>query len=205
MKLSDMIAITFMDINPEVIVSLSREFGKLPKEHWGCTYRTGDILEHEGGSLVSPSNTIGNMDGGVDLCYAERFPGLEQRLMQYIGDYRGGRMELGSAIVVPTNDSRFPQVVFAPTVVRPGDPASEESVYQAMAAVLTAAISHNAGIEMRCVDIPRIDYLLVPGMGTGYGNLHPAKAACQMAQAYYRISSNLDTILRQVMAENICP
>jgi O-acetyl-ADP-ribose deacetylase (regulator of RNase III) len=94
-----------------------------------------------------------------------------------IHQHHFGELPVGQAIVLPTQDTTIPFLVSAPTMRVPGDIADTVNVYLAFRAALIAVLDHNrAGNPIRT--------LLVPGMGTGIGQVPAGRAARQMRHAY---------------------
>lgn len=56
-----------------------------------CT--VGDIFAADADAVVSPANSFGFMDGGIDLAYSERFGwGLQARLQRHIAEHHLGEL-----------------------------------------------------------------------------------------------------------------
>jgi O-acetyl-ADP-ribose deacetylase (regulator of RNase III) len=54
-------------------------------EHANVEVGFGDIFEATADSIVSPANSFGYMDGGIDAAYLARFgAGLQSRLQQHL-------------------------------------------------------------------------------------------------------------------------
>ena len=59
----------------------------------------GNILDVSGDAVVSPANSFGNMNGGVDRVYLWRFgDGLVVRLQQLLAEQHGGELPVGQAV-----------------------------------------------------------------------------------------------------------
>src|SRR5262245_13154024 len=66
-------------LDPAMIAAWSACFGAEPD----VTLFEGNILSLRGDAIVSPANSFGFMDGGIDLAYAQFFgPDLPDRLQQ---------------------------------------------------------------------------------------------------------------------------
>ena len=139
----------------------------------------GDVLEPDGDAVVSPANSFGFMDGGVDLVYARYFgPEIARRLRQRLDLEFNGELPVGHAVVIPTDHLRIPWMVSAPTMRIPGPIEKTVNVYLAFRAALLAVREHNA------VGGRPIVRLLSPPLGTGVGAVPHARAARQMYAAY---------------------
>lgn len=71
----------------------------------------GDIFDYPADAIVSPANSFGFMDGGIDLAYSERFGWHVQALVQSIimQDY-DGELLVGQATTVETGDCALPDM-----------------------------------------------------------------------------------------------
>lgn len=128
----------------------------------------GDILAQSADALVSPANSFGFMDGGIDLVYS-RFFGweLELRLKKLIAEQYYGELPVGQAVIIPTEHEKIPFLISAPTRRVPSDIAGTINVYLAFRAVLIAVLEYNK------ISKHKIKSILVPGLGTGIGNVPP--------------------------------
>ena len=118
------------------------------------------------------------MDGGIDAAYVGCFGvALADNLRAVINQHHYGELPVGQAIVLPTQDAKVPFLVSAPTMRVPGEISDTVNVYLAFCAALIALVAHNRANDP-------IRTLLVPGMGTGIGQVPPERAARQMRHAY---------------------
>jgi O-acetyl-ADP-ribose deacetylase (regulator of RNase III) len=139
----------------------------------------GDILSGSSGAVVSPANSFGYMDGGIDLAY-RKFFGMEiqRRVQTKIHADHFGELPVGQALVVATDHVQLPFLVVAPTMRVPDRIADTVNVYLAFRAALLAVVRHNSsGTDM-------IESLHVPALGTGVGAMPIDRAARQMHAAY---------------------
>jgi O-acetyl-ADP-ribose deacetylase (regulator of RNase III) len=161
----------------------------------------GDIFDHPADAVVSPANSFGYMDGGIDLVYAHFFGWeIEAALRNRIQDEHHGELPVGQAIVLPTGHASVPFMVSAPTMRVPGSIGATVHVYLAFRAALIAVARHNE-TQPQCP----IRSLLAPGMGTGIGGMPAARAARQMRAAYDAIVHGRGTQsrpARQVLADH---
>lgn len=139
----------------------------------------GDITTVACDAIVSPANSFGFMDGGLDYALSERFGwDLEKLLQQMIKDLPEGELLVGQAMVLETGDKTVPLLISAPTMRIPTNFNIDTSVnaYLAMKAILIKAKSND-----------RISSVAIPGLCTGVGRMQPMIAARQMFQAYKEI------------------
>lgn len=129
----------------------------------------GDILSLPVDAVVSPANSFGFMDGGLDALYTRFFgPQLQERLQRMIREQADGELLVGQALPVETGHARIPWCISAPTMRVPRRLESVEPAYLATRAAVRCALA--AGVAS----------MAIPGMGTGTGGLPPESAARAM-------------------------
>lgn len=129
----------------------------------------GDILSLQADAVVSPANSFGFMDGGLDALYTRFFgPQLQERLQRMIREQADGELLVGQALPVETGHARIPWCISAPTMRVPRRLESAEPAYLATRAAVRCALA--VGVES----------VAIPGMGTGTGGLPPESAARAM-------------------------
>lgn len=139
-----------------------------------------DICHLPCDAIVSPANSFGFMDGGLDHLLSDRFGwDLEKRVQKAIQSRPMRELLIGEAIIVPTEDVKVPWLICAPTMRVPMRIKTSVNAYLAMKAILIAARSHDHEIG--------IEHVAIPGLGTGVGHLSPEVAATQMAKAYREV------------------
>lgn len=170
-----MIAIHLRDIDPVVAAAWQAEFGHEPSVAISC----GNIFEQAADAIVSPANSFGFMDGGIDLVYSHHFGwDLEASLKALLAEQHFGELPVGQAVILATGQARIPWLVSAPTMRVPGPIGATANVYLAFRAALIAIGRHNESAP------GSIRSVLVPGFGTGIGGVPPRRAARQMKRAY---------------------
>jgi O-acetyl-ADP-ribose deacetylase (regulator of RNase III) len=159
-----------VDINLDMVLAWREAFRPFPE----VTVGHGDLLSRAENAVVSPANSFGFMDGGIDRAYAAFFgPQVEERVREAVARRPEGHLPVGAALAVRTGHARIPFLVVAATMVSP-EAVSEDHAYRALRAVLRLAGQH-----------PEVGRLLFcPGLATGVGGVAPAAAAMGMAQAY---------------------
>ena len=149
---------------------------------WQSAFATEDVQVHNGdfrellGSydcFVSPANSFGLMDGGIDAAITFLFGAqLEYRVQEEIWRKFRGEQPVGTCLVVPTEDDRCPWLAHCPTMRVPMDVSRTNHAYAAFLAALTNADAHG------------IQRLACPGLGTHTGRIPPDVAARQMRFSY---------------------
>lgn len=124
--------------------------------------------------FVSPANSLGFMDGGIDLAYMHMFPDIQKRVQQSIRtnspytSYLGRKfIPVGSAITVPAINDHL--LISAPTMYLPHPVPITDNVYWTMKAVLKVW--------------PGYGTLIIPPLACGIGMVAPDNAAEQMKKA----------------------
>jgi O-acetyl-ADP-ribose deacetylase (regulator of RNase III) len=173
-----MVTLYLRDISKDVVSAWEAEFADETEVH----VSHGDIFALKADAVVSPANSFGYMDGGIDLVYSNFFGwDLEARLRELLAERHFGELPVGQAVVVPTRHESIPYLVSAPTMRVPSTISRTLNVYLAFRAALIAVLAHNNA------ENSPISSLLVPGLGTGVGDMPPGRAARQMKRAYRAI------------------
>lgn len=164
-----------IDKNPR-LVSAWREFFSGYKQ---VSILEGDLTQVSHDAIVSPANSFGFMDGGVDYAISMRLGwGLQDKVQAKIKALPNQELLVGQALVVPTDDKVIPYLIAAPTMRVPMSFNIDTSVnaYLAMKATILAAKAH-----------PDIEDIAIPGFCTGVGRMDPMIAAKQMFMAFEEI------------------
>ncbi len=155
--------------------ALEAEIGDLD----GLSIHRGSILDLECDALVSPANSFGFMDGGIDQAYVAHFgEKVQTRVRERILYDHQGELCVGSAVFVPTDDSRIPFLIAAPTMRVPMWLGAE--TVNPFLATRAAVLLVREGMA------DRIRRIAIPGMGTGVGGVPFEVSARQMVQAVVR-------------------
>jgi O-acetyl-ADP-ribose deacetylase (regulator of RNase III) len=169
-----MLTVHLRDRSGQVVAAWETAFSDAPRVHVSC----GDIFDHEADAVVSPANSFGYMDGGIDLVYSWFFGReLETNLRALLREHHYGELPVGQAVVLSTGHKSIPFLVSAPTMRVAGSINGTVNIYLAFRAALIAVLSHNKSARSP------IGSLLVPGLGTGVGEVPPPRAARQMRLA----------------------
>lgn len=136
----------------------------------------GSVFEQKADALVAPGNSFAYMDGGLDWEICKYFGNIIQpNVQREIKKYKKNNtfLPVGEAILVKTNDTRFPYLIYAPTMDRPKHITGTDNVYKATKAIFEC-----------CKEHPFLKSVAIPGLGTGVGNLLAEKAAEQMWKGF---------------------
>lgn len=163
------------DIKPELIAAWEKYFADCPQ----VAVSLGDIFGLRADAIVSPANSFGFMDGGIDLVYSEHFGWqLCENLQHLILTRHDGELPVGQAEILPTGNAEIPWLISAPTMRIPSVIVHTPNAYLAFRAVLRLVRSHNASHPSP------IRSVLCPGLGTAIGKLPAEVCAKQMRAAY---------------------
>jgi O-acetyl-ADP-ribose deacetylase (regulator of RNase III) len=136
----------------------------------------GSIFDVRCDAVVSPANSFGFMNGGIDLFYS-RFFGwhVQERLQHAIRSYHYGELLVGIAEIIATDHDRIPYMIAAPTMRMPMDIKETINPYlAARATLLLWKYGHfrdgpHGGAPIANV----IKTIALPGLGTGVGSVDP--------------------------------
>ncbi len=163
------------DRNPAVVEAWREQFSRAPD----VEVSEGDIFDLTADAIVSPANSFGFMDGGIDLAYSHRFGwSLQRRLQELLRAEYDGELPVGQAVVIETGDASIPNLVSAPTMRVPMDVSATVNAYLAFRAAIRCVRQRNRSATSQ------IRSLLCPGLGTAIGRMSPQACALQMHYAY---------------------
>lgn len=156
-----------IDHDQEVADALREAFAAFPEVEVTCA----DLLREAHDTVVSPANSAGFMDGGIDAAYVRAFgASLEDEVRRRATELPEG-IPVGSALCVRVKHARVQRVIVAPTMEQP-DSVRAINARRAMAAIL------------RCARAENVEHLFCFGLCTGVGLVEPSDAAEQMRLAY---------------------
>lgn len=131
-----------------------------------------DYFARPAAAMVSPANSFGIMDGGLDAAIRDTLGfAVQQRAQRVIVERHHGELPVGAAELVETGDARWPVLVIAPTMRIPESVAQTLNAYLAFRAVLLACKRASIASVVCC------------GLGTGIGGMEPRRSAVQMRMA----------------------
>src|SRR5579872_7306577 len=75
------------------------------------------IFDVDADAVVSPANSFGYLDGGIDAFYTDHFgPDIQLRVLRQIYEPHAGELVVGTADIVETAHDRIPFLIAAPTM-----------------------------------------------------------------------------------------
>lgn len=161
----------------------------------GVTVHRGSILDVSCDAVVSPANSFGFMDGGIDRLYSYHFGWeVQDRLQDLIRSRHHGELIVGSAEIVETGSPRLPFLIAAPTMRVPMVLRETVNPYLAARAALllirhgTVPAGAFAGQPVASV----VSTVAFPGLGTGVGRVAPSTCARQVRAAIAEVISGAE-------------
>ena len=146
----------------------------------------GSILDLEVDAIVSPANSFGFMDGGIDLEYSESLGWhIQEQLQKKICKYHHSELLIGAAEIVPTDNNRIPWVIAAPTMRVPMILQDTVNPYLAARAVFLLrdhGLMREVELETEKVS-DSVTSIAFPGLGTGTGRVDPVLCGRQIRRA----------------------
>ena len=158
-----MVKIVLVDINEKMIKAWRETF----EEHPEVEIIHGSMLEQQVSAWVSPTNSGGRMDGGLDLVIKNHLGAKsEKRLQQEIKQRFHGAMPVGHGVALPTGRPVPRFLISTPTMV-----SSSEDISDTMNVALACAASFQT-VNMQNMDQPgSIRSVALPGLGANTGQV----------------------------------
>lgn len=174
-----MITFKLIDINEHLTECWSKIFKGIPN----VEVIHGSVFDHLCDALVSPANSFGAMNGGIDFAISKNLGWhIEKKVQSVIREKFYGELLVGQATIVSTDHKDFPYLISAPTMRNPMTILHTPNVYLAMKAILTlvqfGAFDNGEPIHSK------VHSVAIPGLGTGIGQVPPMICARQMRIAW---------------------
>ena len=158
-----------VDLNPEVVAAWKVAFADHPE----VDISEASILDVATDAIVSPANSHGFMDGGIDRVYLLHFGSqLQDSVRDMIYRRSEEMLPVGAAELVDTRHSDALWLIVAPTMEMP-EAVPATNAQRAFAAVLRLSNRH-----------PEIEDICCPGLCTGVGQVSALDSAEAMESAY---------------------
>lgn len=168
--------IVLIDAQPGLVTAWQQAFAEIGS----IQILAGDYFQQPADAIVSPANSFGIMDGGLDLAIRDTLGyDVQSRLQEVIVEKYHGELPVGAAVIIETGHDRWPHLVAAPTMRIPESVSGTLNAYLAFRAVLVAVKNFNLSGGPR-----RIDSVVCSGLATGVGGMTAQRCARQMLLAY---------------------
>jgi O-acetyl-ADP-ribose deacetylase (regulator of RNase III) len=161
--------VVLVDVNAEVVQAWLAAFADTP----GIDIHKGSILDEHVDAWVSPTNSRGLMNGGVDAVIKRHLgAGIQLRVQREIRDRFGGSLPVGGAVCVKSGATNPKFLISTPTMVPSAQNVSETlNVALACAAAFQAIHMQNAGQPGSITSVALV------GMGAATGQVPPRVCA----------------------------
>ncbi|CAH6419450.1 Macro domain protein [uncultured virus] len=178
----------FVDTNSDVINTYEKILGPGTNKH-SHIFKSQDINtiatpDYPIDYIVSPANSHGLMDGGIDLIYSRMFPGIGSKVRSAIKKrYPETKLlPVGECLSVTIDEMRrcnppcITKLIVCPTMILPGDIRDTDNVYLACRSLFLFLKLQKRKLRV-----------IIPGMGTLTGRLTPEESAKQILLALTEI------------------
>lgn len=170
---------TFVDINEELTNAWEKVFDGIEN----IDIRNESIFSLSCDAIVSPANSYGYMNGGIDFAISKNLGWhVEKKLQEKIRKKYFGELLIGQADIIETDHQLFPYLVSAPTMRHPMTINRTPNVYLAMRAILL--LLKYGRLESGELIKEKVKSIAIPGLGTGVGQVQPLVCARQMRIAW---------------------
>lgn len=189
--------VVLADVNATVVESWRAAFADTP----GIEIRKGSILDQDVDAWVSPTNSRGRMDGGVDAVVKRHLgAGIQLRVQRAIREESGGRLPVGSAVCVPSGAVRPKYLISAPTMEE-----SAQNVSETLNVALACAAAFQAVHRQNGKAPGSIGSVALVGMGARTGKV-PARVCANLMWTGYTLFQDYsfddyDDLRRTIVAQ----
>ncbi|MGV9273872.1 ADP-ribosyltransferase domain-containing protein [Streptomyces griseosporeus] len=170
--------VVLTDVNESVVEAWRAAFADTP----GIEIRKGSILDEDVDAWVTPTNSRGRMDGGVDAVIKRYLgSGIQVRVQRAIRDRFAGSMPVGSAVCVPSGATVPRYLISTPTMVR-----SSQNVSATLNVALACAAAFQAIHRQNRKKPGSIRSVALVGLGAQTGQV-PARVCANLMWTGYTL------------------
>jgi O-acetyl-ADP-ribose deacetylase (regulator of RNase III) len=171
-----MIDVVLSDVNAKVVQAWESAFADNPE----VRIVKASILDQRVDAWVSPTNSLGRMDGGVDAVIKRHLgAGIQMRVQRAIRDEFGGSLPIGSAVCVPSGAAAPKYLISTPTMTE-----SVQNVRETLNVALACAAAFQAVHRQNAAEPGSITSVALVGMGARTGKVPPQVCANLMWAGY---------------------
>ncbi|GAA2578454.1 hypothetical protein GCM10010399_05240 [Dactylosporangium fulvum] len=168
--------VVLSDVNAKVVQAWMSAFADTPE----VEIVKGSIVNQHVDAWVSPTNSRGRMDGGVDAVVKRHLgAGIQLRVQRAIRDESGGSLPIGSAVCVPSGAANPKFLISTPTMEQ-----SVENVRETLNVALACAAAFQAIHMQNSREPDSIRSVALVGMGAATGKVPPQVCANLMWAGY---------------------
>ncbi|MEU8776998.1 ADP-ribosyltransferase domain-containing protein [Streptomyces sp. NPDC048606] len=170
--------VVLTDVNERVVEAWRAAFADTP----GIEIRKGSILDEDVDAWVTPTNSQGRMDGGVDAVIKRYLgSGIQLRVRRAIRDRFSGALPVGSAVCVPSGAAVPRFLISTPTMV-----GSSQNVSATLNVALACAAAFQAVHRQNRKAPGSIRSVALVGMGAQTGRV-PARVCANLMWTGYTL------------------
>jgi O-acetyl-ADP-ribose deacetylase (regulator of RNase III) len=170
------VKVVLCDINPKMIKAWQETFEENPE----VEIVQGSMLDCQVSAWVSPTNSGGRMDGGLDLVIKKHLGDkIEHNVQARIKQLYAGKMQVGYSTCVPTGKTMPRYLISTPTMV-----SSNEDVSDTLNVALACAAAFQAVHTQNEAEGGTIRSVALPGLGANTGKVPVEICADLMWTAY---------------------
>ncbi|MFE5768554.1 ADP-ribosyltransferase domain-containing protein [Streptomyces sp. NPDC056485] len=170
--------VVLTDVNERVVEAWRAAFADTP----GIEIRRGSILDEDVDAWVTPTNSRGRMDGGVDAAIKGHLgSGIQLRVRRAVRDRFAGAMPVGSAVCVPSGAAVPRFLISTPTMVE-----SSQNVSATLNVALACAAAFQAVHRQNRKAPGSIRSVALVGMGAQTGRV-PARMCANLMWTGYTL------------------
>ncbi|GAA3719968.1 hypothetical protein GCM10022224_102380 [Nonomuraea antimicrobica] len=170
--------VVLVDTNDKVVHEWLAAFADTPE----VEIHKGSILGQQVDAWVSPTNSRGLMNGGVDAAVKRHLgAGIQLRVQRAIRDRFDGSLPVGSAVCVRSGATNPKYLISTPTMVE-----SAENVSQTLNVALACAAAFQAIHVHNELEPGAIESVALVGMGAATGRV-PARVCANLMWTGYTL------------------
>ncbi|MFI2076440.1 MULTISPECIES: macro domain-containing protein [Streptomyces] len=170
--------VVLTDVNAKVVEAWRAAFADTP----GIEIRKGSILDEKVDAWVTPTNSRGRMDGGVDAAIKRHLgAGIQLRVQRAIRDRFAGTLPVGSAVCVPSGAVNPKFLISTPTME-----SSSQNVSETLNVALACAAAFQAIHQQNKIAPGSITSVALVGMGARTGGV-PARVCANLMWTGYTL------------------
>jgi O-acetyl-ADP-ribose deacetylase (regulator of RNase III) len=175
-RMTPLLKVVLTDVNAKVVQAWRSAFADTPE----VEISKGSILDKEVDAWVSPTNSRGRMDGGVDAIIKQHLgAGIQLRVQRAIRDQFEGSLPIGSAVCVPSGAADPKFLISTPTMTQ-----SVQNVHETLNVALACAAAFQAVHMQNAQEPGSIASVALVGMGAATGKVPPQVCANLMWAGY---------------------
>jgi len=177
-RMGTALRVVLTDVNAGVVEAWRAAFADTP----GIEIRRGSILDENVDAWVTPTNSLGRMDGGVDAVIKRHLgAGVQLRVQRAIRDRFAGRLPVGSAVCVPSGATVPRHLISTPTMEQ-----SSQNVRDTLNVALACAAAFQAVHRQNREAPGSIRSVALVGMGARTGRV-PARVCANLMWTGYTL------------------